>query len=63
MKEGFLIDSAHQAIRVGHWAEGAPEYWMLRILKMKGRKKLPIRSWRCSRCGFLESYAEAVRGE
>lgn len=61
MKEGFLVDSSHQAVRVGHWAEGAPEYWFLRVLRMKGRRKLPIRSFRCLRCGFLESYATEPR--
>ena len=38
-------------------AEGEPEYWILRILRMKGRRKLPIQAWRCMRCGLLESYA------
>ena len=61
-KECFLLDSAHNAVKVGHWAEGAPEYWVLRILKMRGRRKLPIQSWRCTKCGFLESYARAVEG-
>lgn len=56
-KEGFLPDSAHNAVRIGYWAEGAPEFWVLRILKMKGRRKLPIQAWRCTRCGLLESYA------
>jgi len=44
-------------VRVGHWAEGAPEFWFLRVLKMRGRRKLPIQSWRCTKCGLLESYA------
>ena len=57
MREGFLMDSTHNVVRVGHWAEGAPEYWFLRVLKMRGRRKLPIRSFRCRKCGFLESYA------
>ena len=57
MSEGFLVDSSHQAVRVAHWAEGAPTYWALRILKMRGRRKLPIQSWRCASCGYLESFA------
>jgi hypothetical protein len=56
-QEGFLLDSSHNAVRVGHWAEGVPEYWILRVLKMRGRRKLPIQSWRCMRCGKLESFA------
>lgn len=57
MREGFLLDRAHNAVRVGQWAEGAPEYWFLRVLRMRGRRRLPIRSFRCTKCGFLESYA------
>lgn len=57
MVEGFLIDSTHQAVRVAHWAEGAPSFWFLGVLRMKGRAKLPVASWRCRKCGFLESYA------
>ena len=57
MKEGFLLDFAHNQARVGQWAEGEPEYWLLKILKLRGRRKLPIRTFRCTKCGFLESYA------
>jgi hypothetical protein len=56
-KEGFFLDRVHNSTRVGHWAEGAPQYWLLRILKMRGRRKLPIQAWRCSKCGLLECYA------
>jgi len=59
-KEGFLLDFVHNSATIGHWAEGVPEYWILKILKMKGRRKLPIQSWRCTKCGYLESYANAV---
>ena len=57
MREGFLVDRAHNAARVAHWAEGAPEYWFLRVLKMRGRRQLPVRSFRCAQCGYLESWA------
>jgi len=57
MEEGFLLDSTHNAVRVAHWAEGAPAYWFLKVLKMKGRRRLPVRTLRCRRCGFLESFA------
>ena len=58
MKEGFLPDSHQNTARVAQWVEGAPEFWFLNILKMRGRRKLPIRSWRCQKCGYLESFAE-----
>ena len=59
MEEGFLLDGSQHAVRVAHWAEGAPSYWFLKLLKMKGRRKLPVRTLRCRRCGFLESFASA----
>ncbi len=61
METGFLIDSSHKAVRVAHWAAGEPTYWFLDILRMKGRRRLPVESWRCSRCGLLESYAPTLR--
>ena len=57
LKEGFFADASHQAMRVGHWAEGPPSYRFLFFLRMRGRKMLPVKSFRCTRCGFLESYA------
>ncbi len=57
MREGFLIDRAKNATRVAHWAEGPPETWFLGILRLRGRRQLPIRTFRCSKCGYLESYA------
>ena len=61
-KEGFLLDRAHNSARVGHWAEGAPEFWFLGLLKMRGRRKLPVEAWRCTKCGLLESYARSTPG-
>ena len=61
MTEGFLIDSSHNAVRVAHWAEDPPSYWFLKVLRMKGRRRLPVETWRCSRCGFLESWAREPR--
>jgi hypothetical protein len=57
MAEGFLLDTSQQSGRLTHWVEGAPEYYWLKILKLRGRRRHPIESWRCASCGFLESYA------
>lgn len=61
MSEGFSLDKAHNAVRVAQWAEGPPSYWMLGILRMKGRRRLAIESWRCDKCGYIEHYAPEVR--
>jgi hypothetical protein len=60
--EGFLPDRAHNSARIGTWAEGPPEYWFLRILKMRGRRRLPIAAWRCAKCGLLDLYANEPSG-
>jgi hypothetical protein len=57
MTEGFPVDSIEHRARVAHWAEGIPTYWLLGIVRMRGRRRLPITTWRCVKCGYLESYA------
>jgi hypothetical protein len=59
MAEGFLLDTAQQAGRVASWVEGPPEYYWLKILKLRNRRRYAVESWRCTGCGFLESYAAA----
>ena len=30
-----------------------------RDFKLRGKERLPVTTYRCHRCGYLESYAEA----
>ena len=57
MEEGFVLDRGHgNAKNVAQWIEGAPQRaWY--GLKTKGHETHAIRTWRCTRCGYLESYA------
>lgn len=59
MTQGFIADYAHAAVRVSHWVDGPPEasFWM--TTKAPARKSLPVGTFRCIGCGFLESYALA----
>lgn len=52
MEEGFLAGQ-----RVAEWIEGPLEksFWL--AFKIHGRKRRTIRTFRCVKCGFLESYA------
>jgi hypothetical protein len=63
MESGFVID------KIGHdknstsapeWAEGAPEraFWM--GLNLAGRERHAVVTYRCSACGYLESYAPSM---
>jgi len=56
MEEGFVLDQQrHNAATVSKWVEGSPEkrWWGLNI---RGRKVLSVITFRCARCGYLESY-------
>jgi len=58
MTKGFVLDVKDGGSRaVSTWVEGAPEKrWY--GLKVSGKPQHEIETWRCSRCGFLESYAK-----
>ena len=58
MTEGFIVDFKDGGSRaVSSWIEGAPEKrWY--GLKIGGKTKYDIQTWRCGRCGYLESYAK-----
>ena len=58
MEEGFIADFVgHGAAKVAKWVEGEPErsFWL--GIETDGRVKLPVKTFRCIRCGYLESYA------
>ncbi len=56
MEEGFIVDKGDSnSAGVSHWVAGSPDksWWGANI---KGREKLMVIAFRCTRCGFLESY-------
>lgn len=59
MVQGFIFDRADGGNRrVINWVEGAPEksdIWT--VTKVPEEKCVPVGTFRCSVCGFLESYA------
>ncbi|MGH9852640.1 MAG: hypothetical protein ACREBD_22620 [Blastocatellia bacterium] len=57
MEEGFIADHADgNATTISEWVEGPPDkrWWGL---KTGGKEKLRVVTFRCVRCGYLESYA------
>jgi hypothetical protein len=58
MEKGFPLDTVDASAKVGHWVEGAPEYLFRVFLKQRKKRKLPITAYRCTSCGYLESYAK-----
>lgn len=57
MEAGYVLDYTHGAMAQSSWVEGAPERSFWTGLKIKGHEKLPVTTYRCTHCGYLESYA------
>ena len=58
MVEGYTLEKGHyNSPNVAEWVEGPPEksFWV--GLKLKDRDRIPISTFRCENCGYLESYA------
>jgi len=57
MQQGFIIDRVQGGSLVSSWFEGAPKrsfWWGTSAPEVN---RMPIGTFRCSACGFLESYA------
>jgi hypothetical protein len=57
MEEGYLIDTAYGGTVLPKWAEGEPKKSIWTGLKLRGKEQLEVTTYRCRRCGYLESYA------
>lgn len=55
MTEGYIVAEKGNMPHVSGWSEGPPDkrWWGLK----RSGKPIEIATWRCQRCGFLESYA------
>ena len=58
MEPGFILDKAHFNMPANpEWVEGKPESSFWTGLQTKGRERHSVMTYRCERCGFLESFA------
>jgi hypothetical protein len=57
MVQGFVADRTHGGFFVSSWVEGPPikSFWY----GTKVSQKIPIGTFRCAVCGYLESHAHA----
>ncbi|WP_326525783.1 hypothetical protein [Sphingomonas sp.] len=58
MTEGFLLQNTHGYHGTAQWVEGSPVKSVWTGLKLGGRNKLTVQTWRCGRCGNLQNYAK-----
>jgi hypothetical protein len=62
MEQGFVPDKGDSFIPgIQTWVEGLPEQSIWTGLKLKGRRVIPVTTFRCTTCGFLESHAALPR--
>jgi hypothetical protein len=57
MVQGFTFESQGPKRVVTTWVEGAPEKTFWGGANVPVQKSIPVGTFRCSECGFLESYA------
>ena len=57
MAEGFFVDQGYGQVHAGAWQPGQPRKSFWGGVRQSKREQLKVSSWRCQRCGYLESYA------
>jgi hypothetical protein len=62
MVQGFVAEFAAAQTLVSTWVEGRPEKSVLYGAKIPVGKSIPIGTFRCAACGYLESYARPQFG-
>ena len=60
MVQGFIMDFTEGGRLVSQWAEGPPQKSFWTRTKVPKEGLIPVGTFRCASCGYLESYA---RGE
>ena len=61
MVGGTLLDQSDGRSFQSEWIEGSLELNFFGFVKKRGRQILPVQSFRCEKCGYLELYAGALR--
>ncbi len=61
MEEGVLTDAAGSATYQSTWMSGHPESTFWLALNLEGKAVYPVVTYRCTRCGYLESYARSEK--
>ena len=62
MEEGFIADHSHANVIAPAWIAGAPQssFWTGKAgVKVAGRTRRRVQTFRCTTCGHLESFATA----
>lgn len=57
MDPGFVLDRNRFEDRQGTWIEGTLELNMWTGTAKSKKEQIPVTTYRCDNCGYLESYA------
>jgi hypothetical protein len=57
MKRGFIADYTRSSVKVSRWVEGEPQTSAWVGADAPPEKTHLISTYRCTACGYLESYA------
>lgn len=58
MEQGLVLDKGtYNMLLEQEWMEGPAEHSRWAGLKSKNRERFVVNTYRCERCGYLESYA------
>jgi hypothetical protein len=57
MEAGYIVDQGYGTNAVPKWVAGVPEKSIWVGLKLRKRQQIEVSTYRCRRCGYLESYA------
>lgn len=57
MEPGFLVDHTYGSAAASEWVEGPVEASIWTGVKLRGRERRRVDTFRCVRCGYLECYA------
>lgn len=59
MEPGFFVDHGYGAVYPTAWVAGLPKWSKWLGLRLKGKTKMPVTTFRCAQCGRLDSFARA----
>jgi hypothetical protein len=57
MEPGYVADSSQRGYSQQNWQPGEPTKSFWTGLKVEADQLVPVKTLRCPKCGYLESYA------
>ena len=57
MESGYILDEGYGTRTVAKWVAGEAVRSIWTGLKLRGKTRRDVVTYRCKRCGYLESYA------